>query len=826
MNLNEDKYSARSGQLFQTVIGFTAKLGHGFIGSEHILWGIASEHDEIAAMVLKRHGMEAELIEEYLTEHDHDAAIGGGTRAIQISKEAEQIAVIAEEQQKKCGHQTIEPEHFLLGILQTEECAAAQMLMSLDVDLNVLVDELTGYMESPKQMRDNEKSESEKKQSFKTLEKYSRDLTAEAKRENLDPMIGREAEVERMVQILSRRQKNNPVLIGEPGVGKTAVVEGLAERIVDGRIPKNLVGKRVLSLDLTGMLSGARFRGDFEERVTSFLDEAKAAGDVLLFVDELHTLIGAGSGSGDGAMDAANIFKPMLARGELQVIGATTLQEYRRYIEKDAALERRFQPVIVEEPSKEDAVRILSGLRERYENFHELTITDEAIRAAVELSARYVGDRFLPDKAIDLMDEAASRIRIRGMTVPPHLEKLDNEIQVIRNEKKKAAQAQDYEKAAVLRDQESKLSQLLEEKQTLWQQEQGSSVSAEDVAAVVSAWTKIPVTMLTEDENQRLIQLEEILHQRIIGQDEAVTAVARAIRRGRTGVADPNRPIGSFLFLGPTGVGKTEVCRALAEVLFHDEGAMIRMDMSEYMESHTVSKLIGSPPGYVGYNEGGQLTEQVRRKPYSIILFDEIEKAHPDVWNALLQIMDDGRLTDARGRTVSFKNTIIVMTSNIGARNILGKSSLGFANTKNIGETRPVEDIRSRVMDEVKRVFQPEFLNRLDETIVFHQLERDHIKIIARSLTDRLTARLKKQGVNLLVEDSAIEVLTEKGFDPAYGARPLRRTIQSTLETGIADRMLDSNYSSSDNIIATGKDGEIKLKIHKKRSRKKLVEVQ
>ena len=711
MNLNEEIYSARSGKLFQTVIGFATKLGHGFIGSEHILWGIAKEHDEVAAMVLHRHGMEAELIEEYITEHDHDAAAVGGARTIQISNEAEQIAEIAKEQQKECGQQTIEPEHFLLGILRTEECAAAQMLVSLDVDLDVLVNELTEYMQSSKRISVTEKGESEKK-SFKTLEKYSRDLTAEARKEDLDPMIGREAEVERMVQILSRRQKNNPALIGEPGVGKTAVVEGLAGRIVDGRVPKNLAGKRVLSLDLTGMLSGARFRGDFEERVTSFLEEAKAAGDVLLFVDELHTLVGAGSGSGDGAMDAANIFKPMLARGELQVIGATTLQEYRRYIEKDAALERRFQPVIVEEPSKEDAVRILNGLRERYENFHELTITDEAVRAAVELSARYVGDRFLPDKAIDLMDEAASRVRIRGMAVPAHLKELDDEIQTIRNEKKKAAQTQDYEKAAKLRDQQNKLSQMFEEKQTLWQQEQGSIVRAEDVAAVVSDWTKIPVTMLTEDENQRLIKLEEILHQRIIGQDEAVTAVARAIRRGRTGVADPNRPIGSFLFLGPTGVGKTEVCRALAEVLFHDEGAMIRMDMSEYMESHTVSKLIGSPPGYVGYNEGGQLTEQVRRKPYSIILFDEIEKAHPDVWNALLQIMDDGRLTDAQGRTVNFKNTIIVMTSNIGARNILGKSSLGFIKAKDIGETRLVEDIRSRVMDEVKNVF-----NRSSSTV-------------------------------------------------------------------------------------------------------------
>lgn len=815
MKVNQESFSIRSTRLFQSVFQFAAKMRHGFIGSEHLLWGL-SKGEEAAAKVLRRFGLDDTLIEEYLRQYDKDAAEAGGTQVVQISAEVEKIVDLADEQSKAHHAAKIEPEHLLMGILLAEKTAAVQLMLSLDVDVDGLADELRRELHTlpePEGVR-------QPKPKANTLEKYSHDLTAEAGEDTLDPMIGRDAEVERMVQILSRRTKNNPVLIGEPGVGKTAVAEGLAQRIADRRVPENLMGKRILSLDLTGMLSGTRFRGDFEERIQAFLQEAVQAGDVILFVDEFHTLIGAGS---DGAMDAANIFKPILGRGKLQVIGATTLKEYRQYIEKDAALERRFQPVMLDEPSLEDAVRILTGLRGRYEAFHEITITDEAVRAAVELSARYINDRFLPDKAIDLMDEAASRIRIRSMTVPPELQELDDAIREVRAEKKQEAKAQNFERAAALRDRENDMVREFTAKQDDRLKSQSRRVDAEDIAAVVSAWTKIPVTVLTRDESDRLLALEETLHKRVIGQDEAVTAVARAIRRGRTGVAEPNHPIGSFLFLGPTGVGKTELCRALAEVMFQDEEAMIRLDMSEYMERHTVSKLIGSPPGYVGYDEGGQLTEQVRRKPYSIILFDEIEKAHPDVWNALLQIMDDGRLTDSQGRTVSFKNTIVVMTSNIGARDIQGKSALGFAGIKEQGETRSAEDIRSRVTDELKKAFPPEFLNRLDETIVFHQLEREHLRVIARNLTDRLTGRMAKRGIRVTVEDSAIDILVDKGFEPAYGARPLRRTIQSMLETGVANKILEGKLAEGGTIVVTGTQDEMKLSVRKKRSVKETV---
>ena len=646
------------------------------------------------------------------------------------------------------------------------------------------------------------------------MEKYGTDVTEKAREGSYDPMIGREEVIERLIQILSRRTKNNPVLIGEPGVGKTAVVEGLAQRIAEGTIPGNLKDKKIISLDLVGMLSGTRFRGDFEERMQKFLEEAEADGDTILFIDELHMIMGAGAGASE-SMDAANILKPVLARGGLQVIGATTLKEYRQHIEKDAAFERRFQPVPVEEPGRADAVSILMGLRGKYEAFHGLKITDEAVKAAVDLSDRYIQDRFLPDKAVDLMDEAASRIRTRGLTTPPCLTELDQEIRKVRSEKKQAAKVQEYERAAVLRDRQAALEKELEEKQSQWRKTQCGEVTAENIAEVVSAWTKIPVTMLTEDETQQLRSLEKTLHTRVIGQDDAVTAVARAIRRGRTGVADPDRPIGSFLFLGPTGVGKTELCRALAQVMFHDENAMIRLDMSEYMEQYTVSKLIGSPPGYVGYDEGGQLTELVRKKPYSIILFDEIEKAHPDVWNSLLQILDDGRLTDAQGRTVSFKNTIIVMTSNIGAREITGKSSLGFARNDASEEQRREETIKSRVMEAVKMTFRPEFINRLDEVIVFHPLKQEDVRKIAYIQVEKLTERMEKQGIHLNVEDSAIELLAEKGYDPAFGARPLKRTIQSLLQNAVADEILDERPSDRDELVVTGADGKVEVNVKK-----------
>lgn len=818
MNLNQEAYSGRSSHLFQSVFQLAARLGHGFIGSEHILWGTAAESGA-ASYVLKQYGLDAALLEEYIRQHDSDAAAAGGTQVIQFSGELEYIMEAAEEQAAAMNAQKIEPEHLLAGILLERKSTAAQLIMSMDIEPDEILQDLVSELKSLRWEAGDQTAKTDAGDG-KMLEKFSRDLTAAAAAGKLDPVIGRDAEVERMVQILSRRTKNNPVLIGEPGVGKTAVAEGLAQRIADGRIPKNLTGKRVLSLDLTGMLAGTKFRGDFEERIKTYLEEAVKTGNVILFLDELHMLVGAGAG-GDGTIDAANMLKPILARGELQVVGATTLREYRRHIEKDSALERRFQTVILEEPTPEDAIRILAGLKEHYERFHELTIDDEAIRAAVELSARYIQDRFLPDKAVDLMDEAASRIRTRSMSIPEHLKAMDEEIQSLRAGKQRAAQAQDYEQAAQLRDRENSLSTKFNKKLEKWQQEQAGRVSAEDVAEVVSAWTKIPVTMLTQEESRRLVLLEDTLHKRVIGQDAAVTAVARAIRRGRTGVGEPERPIGSFLFLGPTGVGKTELCRALAEVMFRDEKALIRFDMSEYMERHTVSRLVGSPPGYVGYDEGGQLTEQIRRRPYSIVLFDEIEKAHPDVWNTLLQIMDDGRLTDAHGRTVSFKNAIIVLTSNIGARDIVGRNSLGFAAAGERRETRSPEDISSRVMDEVKRIFPPEFLNRLDDTIVFHQLEREHINEIARNLTERLAARMKKQGINLVIEDSAVAVLADKGYDPAYGARPLRRTIQSILENAVADRMLDEECAPDEKLIVSGKDGEIVLKVRKKRASRK-----
>ncbi len=818
MNLNQDIYSARSLTLFQIVFQFTAKQRHGFVGSEHLLWGLANEMDN-AGLVLRRHGLVPELIEEYLGQFDKDAAAAGGAAVIQVSKDVERVIEVAEEQARKMGHGKIEPEHLLLGILLERRSAAAELIMSLDVE----PDDILNDLKEDFQAAFSDGNQGQPRPETKTLDEYTRDLTFEAVMGDLDPMIGREQEVERMVQILSRRRKNNPVLIGEPGVGKTAVAEGLAQRVADGQVPKNLMNKRILSLDMTGLLSGTRFRGDFEERIKALLAEAVAAGDVILFVDELHTLVGAGAGSGDGAMDASNMFKPVLSRGELQVIGATTLQEYRKYIEKDAALERRFQSVMVEEPTPEETEAILRGLRQKYEEFHEISITDEAIRAAVELSSRYVQDRFLPDKAIDLIDEAASRIRTKKITVPPHLQKLEAEIREIQEQKTYAAKQQDFEQAIILRDQENALRRKLTKKQDDWQLKQVSQVDKEDIAAVISMWTKIPVTMLTQEESERLLALEETLHKRVIGQDEAVGAVARAIRRGRSGVSEPNRPIGSFLFLGPTGVGKTEICRALAEVMFQDETAMIRFDMSEYMERHTVSKLIGSPPGYVGYGDGGQLTEQVRRRPYSIILFDEIEKAHPDVWNSLLQIMDDGRLTDAKGRTVSFKNTIIVMTSNIGARDITGRTALGFAAMGENGEVRSTEDITGRVMDELKKTFTPEFLNRLDETIVFHQLGRDHIDRIARGMTERLVERMAKRDIRLVVKDSAITILADKGFDPVYGARPLRRAIQQTLETVVADKILELGGHASDTLVAEGSNGEIKLTVRKKRTARKAV---
>ena len=814
MEINLNLFGKRMMKVFQSALRFVSYMGHGFIGSEHLLWAL-SQDTGAAGRALRRNGLDRNLIEEYLRQYDFDANAGGSFHGVQVSGEAEEVLHLAEQRAKAQGHENVEPEDLLRGILDAGECAASQLILSLKADPEEIRSDLgPGNTPVIPETADGVSEEGEEQEEEKVLEKFGTDVTRKAREGKYDPMIGREDVIERMIQVLSRRTKNNPVLTGEPGVGKTAVVEGLAQRIAEGRIPANLKDKKIISLDLVGMLSGARFRGDFEERMKTFLEEAERDGNVILFIDELHMIMGAGAGASE-TMDAANILKPVLARGGLQVIGATTLKEYRRHIEKDAAFERRFQPVTVEEPDKEDAVRILMGLKGRYEAYHGLTITEEAVRAAVELSDRYIQDRFLPDKAVDLMDEAASRIKTRGMTTPPYLLQLENEIRATEKEKKKAADAQEYEKAAVLRDRQNELSKGLADWQEQWKKEQCSRVDAEDIAEVVSAWTKIPVTMLTEDESERLRTLENTLHRRVIGQDEAVSAVARAIRRGRTGVADPERPIGSFLFLGPTGVGKTELCRAIAQVMFHDEDAMIRLDMSEYMEQYTVSKLIGSPPGYVGYDEGGQLTEMVRRKPYSIILFDEIEKAHPDVWNTLLQILDDGRLTDAQGRTVSFKNTIIVMTSNIGAREITGKSSLGFARNEENEEDRREQNIRSRVMEAVKMIFRPEFINRLDEVIVFHPLKQEDVRKIAYLQVEKLSERMRRQGIRLKVEESAVELLAEKGYDPAYGARPLKRTIQSMLQNAVADEILEAKPSDQDELVVTGGDGRVKVTVQK-----------
>ena len=814
MEINLNLFGKRMMKVFQSALRFVSYMGHGFIGSEHLLWAL-SQDTGAAGRALRRNGLDRNLIEEYLRQYDFDANAGGSFHGVQVSGEAEEVLHLAEQRAKAQGHENVEPEDLLRGILDAGECAASQLILSLKADPEEIRSDLgPGNTPVIPETADGVSEEGEEQEEEKVLEKFGTDVTRKAREGKYDPMIGREDVIERMIQVLSRRTKNNPVLTGEPGVGKTAVVEGLAQRIAEGRVPANLKDKKIISLDLVGMLSGARFRGDFEERMKTFLEEAERDGNVILFIDELHMIMGAGAGASE-TMDAANILKPVLARGGLQVIGATTLKEYRRHIEKDAAFERRFQPVTVEEPDKEDAVRILMGLKGRYEAYHGLTITEEAVRAAVELSDRYIQDRFLPDKAVDLMDEAASRIKTRGMTTPPYLLQLEDEIRATEKEKKKAADAQEYEKAAVLRDRQNELSKDLADRQEQWKKEQCSRVDAEDIAEVVSAWTKIPVTMLTEDESERLRTLENTLHRRVIGQDEAVSAVARAIRRGRTGVADPERPIGSFLFLGPTGVGKTELCRAIAQVMFHDEDAMIRLDMSEYMEQYTVSKLIGSPPGYVGYDEGGQLTEMVRKKPYSIILFDEIEKAHPDVWNTLLQILDDGRLTDAQGRTVSFKNTIIVMTSNIGAREITGKSSLGFARNEENEEDRREQNIRSRVMEAVKMTFRPEFINRLDEVIVFHPLKQEDVRKIAYLQVEKLSERMRRQGIRLKVEESAVELLAEKGYDPAYGARPLKRTIQSMLQNAVADEILEAKPSDRDELVVTGGDGRVKVTVQK-----------
>ena len=804
----QDRFTERAQSALTKAQEAAQEMGHSYVGTEHILLGIAQESEGIGAKVLHDNGLDEELITELI-----EKFVGRGTPGVPVSgltpnaKRVVELAILCANQ---LGHSFIGTEHLLMGLLREPDCAATRLIVSTGADVNKLYTDIVNIFRSsdyhPQQGQPMQAASAgrgnKSKTDTKTLDQFSRDLNKAAQDGQLDPVIGREKEIQRVIQILSRRTKNNPVLIGEPGVGKTAIAEGLAQLIVAGDVPEDLRDKRIVSLDLTGMLAGTKYRGDFEERIKAAISEAHKAGNVILFIDELHTIIGAGAA--EGAIDAANIIKPALGRGEIQVVGATTLNEYRKYIEKDAALERRFQPVMVEEPSPEESVEIIKGLRDKYEAHHKLTITDEAVEAAVTMSGRYINDRYLPDKAIDLMDEACSRVRMKTLTPPNDLKDIEKRIDAIVNEKEAAINAQDYEQAAKLRDEEKAVRDELDEARKKWDekragQKSGKSVGAEDIAEVVSGWTGIPVTSLTETESERLLKMEEILHRRVIGQDEAVSAVSRAIRRGRVGLKDPKRPVGSFLFLGPTGVGKTELCKALAQAVFGDENAMIRIDMSEYMEKHTVSKLIGSPPGYVGYDEGGQLTEKVRRKPYSVILFDEIEKAHEDVFNIMLQIMDDGLLTDSQGRKVDFKNTIIVMTSNIGARNITDKQKkLGFAGADEADGVKSLEEIRELVMKDLRNTFKPEFLNRIDDIIVFSQLTREDIRKIAGHMIDTVAERLQGLGIGLTVTDEALDKLAEEGFDPVYGARPLRRRIQSVLEDQVAEKMLDGTLKDGD----------------------------
>ena len=813
--MNENKFTPRAEEALRLSQESAEELGHGYVGSEHLLLGLLREEEGLAHRVLTEYGLTDEMILSVLR-RSVGAGLAGTAPSQGLTPRAKGVVELAVSEAARMGSPMIGTEHLLMGILREGGNMALRILRTVGVDPKKMYSSIVQKInEAPKAAPAGTVSsakDSGKKGS--ALEEFTRDLTESARAGRLDPVIGRDEEIRRVIQILSRRTKNNPVLIGEPGVGKTAIAEGLAERIAAADVPEELLDKRVLSLDLSGMVAGTKYRGEFEERITKTIDEVKKAGNVILFIDELHTIVGAGSA--EGAVDAANILKPALSRGEIRVVGATTLDEYRKYIEKDAALERRFQPVTVGEPSPEATLEILKGLRDKYEAHHKLTITDEALEAAVSLSRRYINDRFLPDKAIDLMDEAASQVRMSAESTSPDLKSLEEKINALHREKADAIAAQDYEKAAQLRDLEQKYTQQVDIERENWKKSLSTnrgSVGAEDIAKVVAGWTGIPVTRLTEDESMRMLRLEETLHKRVVGQDEAVTAVAKAIRRSRVGLKDPKRPIGSFLFLGPTGVGKTELCKTLAETMFGDENAMIRLDMSEYMEKHTVSRLVGSPPGYVGHEEGGQLTEKVRRKPYSVVLFDEIEKAHPDVWNILLQILEDGIVTDSQGRRVDFKNTIIVMTSNVGAKNITAaETPLGFHSGDKSAEeeeTKRYERIRQAVMDDLKKTFRPEFLNRIDEIIVFRQLTQENIREIASRMLQVTGRRMAEQGITLDVDDDALTELARDGFDPQYGARPLRRSIQNLVEDAVAEQMLEGKLRSGGTAHVRLKDGKV-----------------
>ena len=813
---HENQFTPRAEEALRLAQEAAEEMGHGYVGTEHILLGLMREEDGIAHRVMREYGMTEDMICTVL-ERSVGKGLSGAAPSQGLTPRAKSAVELAVSEAMRMGAACIGTEHLLMGLLREGSNMAIRVLETVGIDPKKMYSSIVQKINEGSRAAAGGSmplSHREDGKKGKTLAEFTRDLTEAARQGKLDPVIGREKEIQRVIQILSRRTKNNPVLIGEPGVGKTAIAEGLAQRIAAADVPEELLDKRVLSLDLSGMVAGTKYRGEFEERIKKTIDEVKKAGNVILFIDELHTIVGAGSA--EGAVDAANILKPALSRGEIRVVGATTLNEYRKYIEKDAALERRFQPVTVAEPTPETAIEILKGLRDKYEAHHKLTITDEAVEAAVRLSVRYINDRFLPDKAIDLMDEAASRVRMDAESASPELKSLEEKIAALRKEKAEVLAAQDYEKAAQLRDIEQNYLEQADIERENWRKNLAvnrGTVGEEDIAKVVAGWTGIPVTRLTEDESQRMLKLEEVLHQRVVGQDEAVTAVAKAIRRSRVGLKDPKRPIGSFLFLGPTGVGKTELCKALAEVMFGSENDMIRIDMSEYMEKHTVSRLGGSPPGYVGHEEGGQLTEKVRRKPYSVVLFDEIEKAHEDVWNILLQILEDGIVTDSQGRRVDFKNTIIVMTSNVGARNITAADKpLGFDGRETEADEKARFDrIKQAVMDELRRTFKPEFLNRIDETIVFRQLTEEDIRRIAQRMLEITGKRMAQQGITLLADDEAVTALAKDGFDPQYGARPLRRAIQNEVEDAVAEQMLEGKLQSGDTAHICLQDGKVAI---------------
>ena len=810
------KFTNSCNKAIELASDIAVELGHSYIGTEHLLYGLAKEENGVASKVLQNQDVTEEEIYqriEILIGREEETA-----QIIDFTPRSKRVIETAYIEARKLGYNFIGTEHILIAILKEGDSIATRILLDLNVNIPKLYNEIIKVINEGETYNGGEKKvEAKKSKSFNktpTLNQFGEDLTVKAEEGKLDPIIGRKDEIERVIQILSRRTKNNPCLIGEPGVGKTAVVEGLAQKIAASDVPEILKDKRVVTLDISGMVAGAKYRGDFEERIKKALNEVKKAGDIILFIDEIHTIVGAGAA--EGAIDAANILKPLLARGEIQLVGATTLNEYRKYIEKDSALERRFSPVTVSEPSEADTIKILKGIRDKYEAHHNVKITDQAIDTAVKLSVRYINDRFLPDKAIDLIDEAASKARLKTYTEPENLKKMQEEIEEIKKDKEEAVLNQKFEEAAKLRDKEKELKTKYEKESEKWKNKNTKSVvtlTEENVAEVISHSTGIPVQKITQDENEKLKHLEEELHKRVIGQNEAVEAVSKAIRRGRVGLKDPKRPIGSFLFLGPTGVGKTELSKALAQSLFGDENAMIRIDMSEYMEPHSVSKLIGSPPGYVGFDDGGQLTEKIRRKPYAVILFDEIEKAHPDVMNILLQILEDGRLTDSQGRTVNFKDTVIIMTSNLGARVITDKKSLGFTTKEAQSDTnKQYEETKKEVMEVVKRELRPEFINRIDEIIVFHKLNDNEISQIIDLMLQEVVMRLKEQNYNISIDEKVKEFISKKGIDKNFGARPLRRTIQNLVEDSLANEILDGNLKKNKKTSITIEDEKVVIK--------------